>query len=475
VIDAMAKQRRTGQLLTPEGAAFPDGAVGEEHPRKLALLNAITEALHSSTDVQQALERTLGLVAGLLGLRTGWVWLVDPETSQFYVAAAQRLPPYLQEPVRMSGRWCLCTDLFSKGKLTPSNVDMLECSRLHPAIHAQDPNLTQGLRYHATVPLYFRDRPLGIMNIAGPAFRPLDPAELRLLTSIASQIGIAVERARLAEESTRLARAEERTRLAREIHDTLAQGLTAIGLDIEGALRHLEESPERARDRLERALATTRASLEEARHSVLDLRAAALAGRPLAEALAALGRAFTSETGIQVHVQAAVPNGNDDAALSLRIEAELYRIAQEGLSNVRQHARATSVEIVLRTTPQSVLLSIRDDGVGLSAPHPDPLPKGEGMSGSPPPRAGDDVGEADIRAAQRSGVGAPSGLGVGTSSAPGVGASPGPGVGASSDHHGILGMRERARLLGGRLRVTSRPGHGTTVSARIPRGREGEA
>src|SRR5215213_9040306 len=313
----------------------------EEHPREISLLNAVAEALHGSTDVQQALARTLGLVAGLLGLRTGWVWLVDPETDQFYVAAAQRLPPYLQEPVRMSGRWCLCTDRFRRGKLAPTNVDMLECSRLHPAIHAQDSTLTQGLRYHASIPLYFRQRGLGIMNIAAPAWRPLAGDELRLLTTIASQIGIAVERARLADESSRLARAEERTRIAREIHDTLAQGLTAIGLDIEGALRNLEMSPERARERLERALETTRASLEEARHSVLDLRAAALAGRPLAEALAALGRAFTSETGIQVHVQA------EPVALPIRAEAELYRIAQEALANVRQHAQATAVKISL--------------------------------------------------------------------------------------------------------------------------------
>jgi two-component system NarL family sensor kinase len=416
----MVRPRRDGRGDARDGESPGAGTARPEHPREVALLNAITEALHSSTDVQQALERTLGLVAGLLGLRTGWVWLIDPETNQFYVAAAQRLPPYLQEPVRMSGRWCLCTDLFQKGKLAPTNVDMLECSRLHPAIHAQDPNLTQGLRYHASIPLYFRDRPLGIMNIAGPAWRALEQHELQLLTTIASQIGIAVERARLAEESTRLARAEERTRLAREIHDTLAQGLTAIGLDIEGALRHLEESPERARDRLERALATTRASLEDARHSVLDLRAAPLAGRPLAEALAGLGRAFTSETGIQVHVRAPVPSDNGDAALSLRIEAELYRIAQQALTNVRQHAHATSVEIILRTTPQSALLSIRDDGVGLDQ-------------------------SSDVP------------------------------VGATEGHHGIVGMRERARLLGGRLRVTSRPGHGTSVSVRVPRGREGEA
>jgi two-component system NarL family sensor kinase len=229
-----------------------------------------------------------------------------------------------------------------------------------------------------------------------------------VLATVASQIAIAVERARLAEESTRLTRAEERTRLAREIHDTLAQGLTAIGLDIEGALRHLEQSPERARERLERALTTTRSSLEEARHSVLDLRAASLAGRPLAEALAALGRSFTSETGVQIHVAT-----QDELALPLRVEAELYRIAQEALANVRQHADATEVEIALRLVGRDAMLSVRDNGVGIST------------------------------------------TGVGQDARPG-------------GHHGIVGMRERARLLGGRLRVANRPGRGTTVTARIP-------
>jgi two-component system NarL family sensor kinase len=181
-------------------------------------------------------------------------------------------------------------------------------------------------------------------------------------------------------------------------------------------LRHLEVSPERARERLERALATTRANLDEARRSVQDLRAAALAGRPLAEALAALGRAFSSETGIQVHVRGA------DDTLSLRVEAELYRIAQEALANIQQHARATMVEISLRSTPKSIFLTVVDDGVGLEDAAP----------ASSPANASD-----------------------------GDGHTPG--------HHGLVGMRERARLLGGRIRVTSRAGHGTRVSVRVPR------
>ena len=227
------------------------GAHGRERPRdgrtrELAILNAVAEALNSSSDVRPALERTLQLVGDLLGLRTGWVWLLDAATQQFYLAAAQNLPPYLQEPVRMSGRWCLCTDRFRHGELTSTNIDVLECSRLQPAVEAQDAAGTQGLRYHASIPLYFQQKPLGIMNITGPAWRKLTREELRLLSTIAYQVGIAIERARLAEESTRLARAEERTRIAREIHDTLAQDLTGIGLDLEGALRHLESDPPRA-------------------------------------------------------------------------------------------------------------------------------------------------------------------------------------------------------------------------------------
>src|SRR5919199_3381752 len=80
----------------------------DRRTRELSILNAVAEALNSASDVRKALERTLSLVADLLGLRTGWVWLLDPDTGQFYSAAAQNLPPYLQESVRMTGAPCWC-------------------------------------------------------------------------------------------------------------------------------------------------------------------------------------------------------------------------------------------------------------------------------------------------------------------------------------------------------------------------------
>src|ERR671929_1391766 len=104
----------------------------DRRTRELNILYAVAEALNSAPDVRQALQRTLALVADLLGLRTGWVWLLDPDTERFYSAAVQNLPPYLQEPVRMTGRPCWCIESFQEGALTPRNVDVMECSRLRP-------------------------------------------------------------------------------------------------------------------------------------------------------------------------------------------------------------------------------------------------------------------------------------------------------------------------------------------------------
>src|ERR1044071_7127416 len=97
--------------------------------RELEILASIAEALNRSPDVQQALDATLALVTELLGLDTGWVWLLDPDTGHVYSAAARNLPPYLQEPVRMTGATCWCIEQFRAGELDASNVDVMGCSR----------------------------------------------------------------------------------------------------------------------------------------------------------------------------------------------------------------------------------------------------------------------------------------------------------------------------------------------------------
>lgn len=242
------------------------------------------------------------------------------------------------------------------------------------------------------------------MNVASPDWRSLSPEDLQLLYTVGDLLSIAVERARLADRSARLGAAEERNRLAREIHDTLAQGLTATALQLESADALLDTGHERAREPLRRALSLTQTSLEEARRSVLDLRAAPLEGRPLSEALRVLVERWEEEYGIPARLK--VVNGS--RPLPPRVESALYRICQEALTNVGRHAGADRVTVRLVATPQEVRLDVEDDGAGF-----DP-------SGIPPGR------------------------------------------------HGLLGMRERAAMLGGAFEVESAPGEGTRIGAIVP-------
>jgi two-component system, NarL family, sensor kinase len=376
----------------------------ERRNHELSVLNEIARELNRSVNLGEALGFTLSRVAELLGLRTGWIWLIEGSSSQPYLAASQNLPPALaNDPRHMDGSgYCYCLDTYKKGDLEgAANVNVLTCSRLSGLIDG-----TGGLRYHASIPLYAGDKKLGVMNVASPDWRSLSPEELQLLYTIGDLLSIAVERARLFARSSHLGAAEERNRLAREIHDTLAQGLTATALQLESADALLDSGSDarKARGPLRRALSLTQSNLEEARRSVLDLRAAPLERRPLSEALKALVERWEAETGIGARYTAV----NGSRPLPPRVEAALYRICQEALTNVARHAEAGRVRVRLVATPQEVRLSVEDDGRGFDA-----------------------------------------------SSVPG-------------DRHGLVGMRERAQMLGGVLEVRSSPGEGTHVEASVP-------
>jgi len=265
----------------------------------------------------------------------------------------------------MTGSNCWCFESFLDGDFGSQNVDVIECSRLRKAALAGEGDLTAGMKYHASVGLRAGSRQLGIMNLGGPHWRALDERDLRLLSALGAHVGMAVDRAHLSESAARLARTEERTRLARDIHDTLAQDLTAIALQLEGAIRHLPAQSE-SRVWVEKALAVTRAALDDARESVLTLRSDPLGGKPLGSALAALARGFTSETGI-----IATFADRSSGALAHAVEVALFRIASEALTNVRRHAGARRVDLSLGFDGAQVALTIDDDGGGVASPAPE--------------------------------------------------------------------------------------------------------
>ena len=200
---------------------------------------------------------------------------------------------------------------------------------------------------------------------------------------------------------------EERARLAREIHDTLTQGFVGISAQLDAVAMSMPPSDSRTRKYLEMAQRMARHSLTEARRSVMDLRASVLEGQDLASALESGTRLWTAGSGIQVDVHVEGPQRE----LPEDTEQHLLRIAQEAVTNTLKHAGASRIWIKLTMEARSLYLRVLDDGRGFE--------------------------QED----------AFSSLG---------------------GHFGLIGMRERAKRLGGEFRLASRPGQGTEVEVMVP-------
>jgi signal transduction histidine kinase len=152
----------------------------------------------------------------------------------------------------------------------------------------------------------------------------------------------------------------ERNRLAREIHDNVGHYLTSINIQLAAAHAVLEKNPVQAGSAIEKAQGLTREGLSQIRGSVAALRTLPTENRSLLEALADLVRE-TQHAGIAVSLSllGTLPQ------LSSQVKFTLYRIAQEGLTNVRKHAQAGHIELILDCTNISfVKLGVKDDGVG---------------------------------------------------------------------------------------------------------------
>ena len=377
---------------------------------ELTTLTALAQALSRSASLTESLDAALATVAEALRLETGWIWLLDDDSDEPRLAAARALPPALQgQPEAMRGD-CYCLSTFRAGDLRgAANVNVVWCSRLAEVVRGSEHGGGTGnLRCHASVPLTVGDRHLGMINVASQDWRVLSNDELNLLTTAGALVSLAVER-------SRLEAAEERNRLAREIHDTLAQSLAALTMQLEAAdARVSTGSDRRLGDSVGRALALARSALEEARRSVLDLRAAPLEGRTLQHALERLAAEVRDGSAGAFEIEVTgdgSENGGD--RLPAAVEVGLYRIAQQALANVASHADAAYVAVRLTHEVERVRLRIEDDGIGFE---PAAIPSGR---------------------------------------------------------FGLVGMSERARLLGGTLTVESSPDGGTAVDVVVPLRRGG--
>ncbi len=200
---------------------------------------------------------------------------------------------------------------------------------------------------------------------------------------------------------------KERTRLAQELHDTLEQSLTGIGLQLDTAGRLFGKETDRATHHVEMARSLMTQSQMELRRSIWDLRSRELEQFDLCGALLASGQQILDGTDIQIHVT----TDGQVRPLSEVVEENLLRIGQEALTNVIKHSAAKKVTIGLIFGAQSVVFKIEDDGRGFT---------------------------------------------------------PGSSNGAKEGHFGLVGMDERAKRLDGKLKIESALGAGTCVEIEIP-------
>jgi signal transduction histidine kinase len=262
-------------------------------------------------------------------------------------------------------------------------------------------------------------------------------ANRKLEATLAENAGLHEQLLTQAREAGRL---DERQRMAREIHDTLAQGLTGIITQLQASEQDGQDPAGRSRH-VQAAISLARDSLTEARRSVDALRPEPLETARLGGALADVAQRWAALHGIAVQVATT----GTVRPMSPDAEVTLLRTAQEALANVAKHASATRVGLTLSYLKDEVALDVRDDGQGFdpaAVSRPVPVP---------------------VAASVKNAVtGANS-----TNSADGHD--------RASGGFGLVAMRQRIENLAGTLQIESEPGSGTAISACIPAAAEAGA
>lgn len=238
---------------------------------------------------------------------------------------------------------------------------------------SQDQNVTpyiveaEGIRSFIQVPIKVGDDIFGVFSADYLEPRTYNEDEIRLLVSLAQRAAMAIQNAQLYTQGRELAAAQERNRLASDLHDAVTQTLFSASLIAEALPALWDRDPDKGRNRLGKLRQMSRGALAEMRALLLELRPTALLETNLEDLLRQLGEVVVGREGIPVTTEI-----DEVCQLSEDLHIALYRIAQEALNNVVKHARASQVNISLRTTYQDggkleeIKLSVSDDGCGFN-------------------------------------------------------------------------------------------------------------
>ncbi len=376
--------------------------------RQLLALNRIAMAAASQDEIHDVLYRVLSGVVEILNINMGWIYLYNPERGRFHLASWYGVAPSLQQKLLDTKAVCQCQTHATQDGWQPRNGPV-ECERFKQ----------WGIQHRIT-PLYSRaGLPLGIMLLACQQPHTFIEEDLKLLDLIGAQVSEIVSNAWLQiklkekEKNRRkllqalvTAQEDERTRLARELHDGAGQALTS--LLIRTKMIEDEMGDGSLKVKVGDLCADTSNCIEYVRDISHQLRPAALEEIGLIQAINNLAERTAAEGDMQSTVEICTGRLH----LPDEIEVTVYRIFQEGLTNILRHSHATHFRVCLTRQENFLVVEVEDDGLGF-----------------------------DPKAVKPIGI---------------------------DQHLGILGMRERVVLLGGSLEVRSQKGAGTYIRGELP-------
>ncbi len=370
-------------------------------------LNEVAEKVTSELELDRILPKVLEIAEGLIGADCGFIALFDPATKQLRYPYLHNLPQSLTNVSVLEGE-----GVAGEAMAAVSPVSIPDYQNYPNAVPAfRD----AGLSSVVAVPIVSVNRSFGALGVGSlQEAKRFSSTEVSSLAGVGRQAGIAIDNARLYENmryytrQTTRAQEDERKRIAREAHDETAQILVALSRRLD-ALMAWPELPSAAfRERLEGIRGLTTDALQSVRRFSQDLRPPVLDDLGFVAAVRGLTRNLV-EAGIEAKVQVSgVPY-----RLSPEDELMLFRIAQECLNNIRRHADASEAMVKVSFERKKVRMTIEDDGIGFDAP--------------------DEF--VDL---------------------------------VASGKLGLIGMHERARILGGTFRIDSTPGRGTRVLIDTP-------
>ncbi|MEL7001999.1 MAG: LuxR C-terminal-related transcriptional regulator [Bacteroidota bacterium] len=213
-------------------------------------LYEITSHLNKEYSLRSALRKSLEKTAEIMSVDTGWIWLTEPDHKSVYLAASYHLPPALSNhPERLSG-WCYCIKQYLSDDMDEAmNISEITCSRLEDITTG-----TEGLKFHATIPIIVQGQKVGLMNLLSKETRRLEEHELAILNTVSELVGTAIQRTRLQQPY-----AGQETKAAANIHNVIKRVLSP---SIESIISSLD-SPNRSKENVDEALNQARTLKKE--------------------------------------------------------------------------------------------------------------------------------------------------------------------------------------------------------------------